>query len=48
MRTDMFIERHLGPNEEEIKKMLEKKWVVPYWDKQYLNYLKKQFRRELG
>ena len=24
MRTDMFIERHLGPNEEEIKKMLDK------------------------
>ena len=24
MRTDMFIERHLGPNEEEIKKMLAK------------------------
>ena len=24
MRTDMFVERHLGPNEEEIKKMLNK------------------------
>ena len=24
MRTDMFLERHLGPNEEEIKKMLNK------------------------
>ena len=24
MRTDMFLNRHLGPNEEEIRKMLQK------------------------
>ena len=25
MRTDKFVERHIGPNEEEIQKMLDKK-----------------------